>query len=395
MRVEKRIDKPTPPIRVAILGSTGSIGTQTLDIARMHPERIDIVAITAGANVGLLEEQAAEFSPECVSIGAKGGAASLSNHFSCPVFDGSDGLVRAATWLNLDVVVVALVGAVGLKPTIAAVKTGSRIALANKETLVVAGDLIQELASQHGAEIIPVDSEHSAIYQCLLGEREEFVSRLILTASGGPFRKRSLESFGSITREEAMAHPNWEMGSKITIDSATMMNKGLEVIEARWLFDLPPEKIDVVIHPQSIVHSMVEFVDGSSKAQLGPPDMKVPIQFALSYPERWKSDHEVLDWSETRSLDFEAPDLRKYPSLGLAFEALRQGGAVPAILNAANEIAVDRFLKGDLEFIAITRLVEEVLSQVTDSFEDSFEDRVRADQVARKIAKELGAPTSH
>ena len=192
-----------------------------------------------------------------------------------------------------------------------------------------------------------------------------------------------------------MAHPNWEMGSKITIDSATMMNKGLEVIEARWLFHLPPEKIDVVIHPQSIVHSMVEFVDGSSKAQLGPPDMKVPIQFALSYPERWKSDHEVLDWSETRSLDFEAPDLRKYPSLGLAFEALRQGGAVPAILNAANEIAVDRFLKGDLEFIAITRLVEEVLSQVTDSFEDSFEDRVRADQVARKIAKELRAPTSH
>ena len=382
-------------MRVALLGSTGSIGTQTLEIARLFKDRIDIVALTAGANVSLLEQQAAEFNPECVVIGSKEAARLGNSTFTCRVLTGEEALVDAATWPDVDVVVTAVVGAVGLRPTVAAIQLGRRIALANKETMVVAGDAIKHLSQVYGAEIIPVDSEHSAIYQCLLGENPSSVSKLILTASGGPFRERSLSTFDSITRSEALAHPNWEMGAKITIDSATMMNKALEVIEARWLFDVPPEKIDVVIHPQSVIHSMVQFVDGSSKAQLGPPDMKVPIQFAISTPNRWAAAHPVVSWEAKQLLTFEAPDERKYPSLSLAYEALRSGGALPAILNAANEVAVDLFLKDQISFQRITTLVRDVMQACPNRFEDEIDARMDADLEARRKGVELAGAANH
>ncbi|NQV73866.1 1-deoxy-D-xylulose-5-phosphate reductoisomerase [bacterium] len=382
-------------LRVAVLGSTGSIGTQTLEIARLFKEKIKIVVLTAGQNVDLLERQAAEFLPECVVIGSKERARSEAHRFSCTVLGGENALVEAASWPKVDIVVTALVGAVGLRPTVAALKLGRRIALANKETMVVAGDLVQQLAQKHGAEIIPVDSEHSAIFQCLLGERSSEVRKLILTASGGPFRDRSLDTFNSISKQEALNHPNWEMGAKITIDSATMMNKALEVIEARWLFDLPPEKIDVVIHPQSIIHSMVQFVDGSTKAQLGPPDMKVPIQYALSTPSRWEAPHPVVHWDMDQTLSFSAPNAERYPSLVLAYEALNQAGAVPAILNAANEVAVDLFLKDHISFRRITTLVREVMASCTNRPENEIEARMEADQEARRKGVELAGAANH
>jgi 1-deoxy-D-xylulose-5-phosphate reductoisomerase len=382
-------------LRVAVLGSTGSIGTQTLEIARLFKDKIEIVVLTAGQNVDLLERQAAEFSPECVVIGSKEMARSVTHRFACTVLGGEDSLVEASTWPRVDVVVTALVGAVGLRPTVAALKLGRRIALANKETMVVAGDLVQQIAEQHGAEIIPVDSEHSAIFQCLLGETPSEVRKLILTASGGPFRDRSLDTFHSISKKEALNHPNWEMGAKITIDSATMMNKALEVIEARWLFDLPPEKIDVVIHPQSIIHSMVQFVDGSSKAQLGPPDMKVPIQYALSTPRRWEAPHPVVHWDVDQTLTFSAPNMERYPSLALAYDALHQSGAVPAILNAANEVAVALFLKDQISFRRITTLVQQVMASCTNRSENEIEARLEADQEARRKGVELAGAANH
>ncbi|MDA1028020.1 MAG: 1-deoxy-D-xylulose-5-phosphate reductoisomerase [Bacteroidetes bacterium] len=384
-------------IRVAILGSTGSIGTQTLEIARLFPDRIQVVALTAGKNVDLLAQQAKEFNPECVVIGSHEAEARAiaKGRFNCPVFFGEDELSRAATWDRTDVVVTALVGSIGLLSTVAAIKTGCRIALANKETLVIAGDLIADLAKEHQAEIIPVDSEHSAIYQCLMGESLADVSRLILTASGGPFRERPIQSFSSISTKEALSHPNWAMGPKITIDSATMINKGLEVIEARWLFNLPADKIEVVIHPQSIIHSMVEFVDGSTKAQMGPPDMKVPIQFALSTPGRWPSHHPVVSWKESQNLTFTKPDLNRYPGLSLAFEALKEGGSMPAVLNASNEVAVDLFLQNKIGYLGITDLVRAVMQSGINSAEYSIEARLEVDRRARRCAEELAGITSH
>ena len=393
MREEGRVNDH--PVRVSILGSTGSIGTQTLEIARLFPDRINIVCLTAGSNVDLLEQQAQEFKPECVVVGTPELEAQCRHKFDCPVFSGPEGLLRAASWDNMDVVVGALVGAVGLPPIIEAIRCGSRIALANKETLVVAGDLIIDLAAKQKVDILPVDSEHSAIYQCLIGEQTSSVSKLILTASGGPFRSRPLDTFHSITRKEALSHPNWEMGAKITIDSATMMNKGLEVIEARWLFDIPQHKIEVVIHPQSIIHSMVQFVDGSSKAQLGPPDMKVPIQFALSAPNRWPASHPVIHWDAKQYLEFNPPDLNRYPCLELAFAALKAGGAMPAVLNASNEIAVDLFLKDAIAYAAIPQLIERVLNRCPDDFPHSMEGRLEADRKARQFTLELAGTANH
>jgi len=378
-----------PPIRIAILGSTGSIGTQTLDIVRLFPERLKVVILTAGSNVDLLSQQAAEFDPECVVIADTDREAALKSSVTCTVLSGIEGLMEAASWPEVDVVVTALVGAAGLVPTLEAIKCGRRIALSNKETMVVAGDLIQQMAGEFDSHIIPVDSEHSAIYQCLVGEPLDSIDRLIITASGGPFLKRSLDTFDQITRTEALNHPNWKMGTKITIDSATMMNKGLEVIEARWLFGIDPERIDVVIHPESIVHSMVLFQDGSTKAQMGPPDMKVPIQYALSAPDRWPADHGVIDWNVPVALNFQAPDLTKYRCLSLAYEALGEGGAMTAVMNGANEVAVGLFLEEKLGFSRIPILIEDVMMRIQLPEGEGIESRIRADADSRRLAVEL------
>ncbi len=376
-------------VRVGILGSTGSIGTQTLEIVRAHPERFTIVALAAGRNVDLLERQVREFEPECVALHDTALAKDLSARLGRRVHGGSEGILDAARWPNVDVVVTAMVGSAGLLPTVAAIECGRRIALANKETMVVAGDLIRGLAEQFDSRILPVDSEHSAIYQCLIGEETDSVDRLILTASGGPFRERDMSTFESITLPEALSHPNWSMGSKITVDSATMMNKGLEVIEARWLFGIEASRIDVVIHPQSIIHSMVQFKDGSSKAQLGPPDMKVPIQYALSAPERWDASHPTVDWSKPQALTFEAPQAERYPNLALAYQALNVGGAMPAALNAANEEAVALFLGEKINFNRISSLIDSVMQRITPDAADSIEARLEIDIEARSLVKEL------
>lgn len=377
------------PIRIAILGSTGSIGTQTLEIISQYPDRFRAVVLAAGANIDKLEAQIRKYQPECAALFDSSKAKELSKRLGRTILDGAQGVLEAAKWPEVDIVVTAMVGSAGLLPTIAAIKSGRRIALANKETMVVAGDLIGVLAQQYGSEIVPVDSEHSAIYQCLIGEPENAVDRLIITASGGPFRDRPIETFKDITLAEALNHPNWNMGSKITIDSATMMNKGLEVIEARWLFDIVETKIDVVIHPQSIIHSMVQFSDGSTKAQLGPPDMKVPIQYALTSPERWTADHPTVDWSKTQSLTFDPPSPDRFPNLKLAFEALEIGGGMPAVLNAANEEAVSLFLNEKINFNRISSLIESVMQRIEPEAANSIEERLDIDLEARALAKEL------
>ncbi len=349
------------PRGLVVLGSTGSIGTQTLEVAALVPDRLAVRALTAGSNWKLLAEQARRLRPERVAIADDAAYAPLAEALAgldVEVLAGAEALVEIARQQEADVVVAAIVGAAGLQPTLAAVEAGRTVALANKEALVVAGALVEEAARRSGAVVVPVDSEHSALFQCLVGEPAGSIERLILTASGGPFRDRSADSFDAITPAEALDHPNWSMGAKITVDSATMMNKGLEVIEAHWLFGVPGDRIDVVVHPQSIVHSIVEFVDGSSKAQLGVPDMKVPIAVALSYPDRWPVPLERMDWSEARSLTFAPADTDRFPCLRLAFDALAEGGSAPAALNAANEVAVARFLKGDVRFTDIPRLVE-------------------------------------
>ncbi len=389
MNTESPSIAPGPPVRIAILGSTGSIGTQTLDIVRLFPERLKIVVLTAGSNVDLLSQQAAEFDPECVVIAETNREALLKSSVTCKVLSGVSGLKAAASWPGVDIVVTALVGAAGLIPTLEAIKCGRRVALANKETMVVAGDLIQQMALEFDSHIIPVDSEHSAIYQCLVGEPRDSVDRLIITASGGPFLNRSVDTFDQITRAEALNHPNWKMGTKITIDSATMMNKGLEVIEARWLFGIDPERIDVVIHPESVIHSMVLFQDGSTKAQMGPPDMKVPIQYALSAPDRWTEDHGTINWNVPLSLNFQAPDLVKYRCLSLAYKALREGGAMTAVMNAANEIAVELFLDEKLGFSRIPILIEDVMMRIQLPEGEGIETRIEADVDSRRLAMEL------
>lgn len=380
------------PQGLSILGSTGSIGTQTLDIVRLFPHAFQVQVLTAGSNADLLIQQAYEFKPACVVIGDATKWTYVNEALAgqnVEVLTGYEGLIRAATFESVHTVVAALVGFVGLRPVIAAIKAGKKIALANKETLVVAGSLIRHLLTEYDVSLIPVDSEHSAIFQCLVGEDARFIESLILTASGGPFRKRDFESFASITRAEALNHPNWDMGAKITIDSATMMNKGLEVIEARWMFDVEPAKIEVLVHPQSIIHSMVTFVDGSVKAQLGVPDMRVPIQYALTYPRRLRASHPRVGWKKLRSLDFEPPDYQKFPCLRLAFEALVAGGTAPAVLNAANEVAVAAFLADHIRFIDIPRLIEGAMEKLATPVQPSLDSLVEADAATRRYVQEL------
>ncbi len=363
--------------KIAILGSTGSIGTQTLEVIAAHPDQFEAEILTAHENVDLLIQQVVRFQPNAVVIGNKekyGRLKEALSPYPVKVFAGYDAIAQAVTLPSVDMVVTAMVGFSGLVPTVKAIEAGKHIALANKETLVVAGELITKLAEEHKVPILPVDSEHSAIFQCLQGERYNSIEKIILTASGGPFRNKTVEELARVTRDEALRHPSWNMGPKITVDSATLMNKGLEVIEARWLFNVPVERIEVLIHPQSVIHSMVQFADGSVKAQMGVPDMKVPIQYALSYPYRLTSDFPRLDFSKYSSLTFEQPDLERFPLLGLAYEALKEGGNKPCVMNAANEIAVEAFLNNRIGFTDIPRLIEDAVTKITRITEPSLED---------------------
>lgn len=378
--------------QLAILGSTGSIGTQTLDVVRKHPEEFSVYALSAHRSIDLLIKQALEFNPAVVCIADEAYYRPLCEALSdlpIRVLAGEKALLEMVTMPAIDVVVAAMVGYAGLRPTMEAIRAGKTIALANKETLVVAGEIICQLAQRSHTPILPVDSEHSAIFQSLVGENMADVEKLLLTASGGPFRTFSLEQMQSVTSEQALRHPNWEMGAKITIDSASMMNKGFEVIEARWLFDIPVEKIQVLVHPQSVVHSAVQFVDGSVKAQLGTPDMRIPIQYALTYPERWHNDVARLDLFTTQSLTFEEPDLQRFPNLVLSYEAIRRGGNMPCVLNAANEIVNLAFRQGKCGFLQMSDIIAKTMDKVHFVAEPNYETYVETDDVARRIAKEL------
>ena len=378
--------------QLAILGSTGSIGTQTLDVVRQHPNEFSVYALTAHRSVETLIEQALEFNPAVVCIADEAYYPRLRDALSdlpIKVMAGEKAIVEMVTMPAIDVVVAAMVGYAGLRPTIEAIKAKKTIALANKETLVVAGEIICRLAQRHKVNILPVDSEHSAIFQSLVGEDLASVEKLLLTASGGPFRTFSLEQMQHVTAAQALKHPNWEMGAKITIDSASMMNKGFEVIEARWLFDIPVDKIQVLVHPQSVVHSAVQFVDGSVKAQLGTPDMRMPIQYALTYPERWQSDVPRLDLFASSQLTFEEPDLQRFPNLALAYDAMNRGGNVPCILNAANEVVNLSFREGKCGFLQMSDVIAETMQQTTFIAEPTYEDYVHTDREARKIAQSI------
>ena len=378
--------------QIAILGSTGSIGTQTLDVVRKHPDAFTVYALTAHRSVDMLIEQALEFNPAVVCIADESCYPRLRDALSdlpIKVMAGEKAIAEIVTHADIDVVVAAMVGYAGLRPTMEAIRAGKTIALANKETLVVAGEIICQLAQQYKVRILPVDSEHSAIFQSLVGEDMASVEKLLLTASGGPFRTFSLEQMQHVTAAQALLHPNWEMGAKITIDSASMMNKGFEVIEARWLFDIPVDKIQVLVHPQSVVHSAVQFVDGSVKAQLGTPDMRMPIQYALTYPERWESDVPRLDFFRSSQLTFEEPDLQRFPNLALAYEAMNSGGNMPCILNAANEVVNLAFREGRCGFLQMSDVIAKTMAQTAFIAEPNYEDLVQTDLEARKIAKEL------
>ena len=382
----------TEPKRIAILGSTGSIGTQTLEVIKQHPEDFVVEVLTAQNNCELLIAQALEFQPNAVVIGNESKYQQVKEALiphDIKVFAGQKAIAQIVEMDSIDVVLTALVGYSGLIPTVHAIKAGKQIALANKETLVVAGEIITALARENGVNIYPVDSEHSAIFQCLVGEFHNPIEKIILTASGGPFRGKDRTFLESVTREQALKHPNWDMGAKITIDSASLMNKGLEVIEAKWLFGLKTEQIEVVVHPQSIIHSLVQFEDGSIKAQLGLPDMRIPIQFALSYPHRLKSDFERFDFTKYPQLTFEQPDLKTFRNLQLAFDALAKGGNAPCVLNAANEIAVAAFLNREVGFLEMSDLIEETLLQTEFIAHPSLEDYVLTDQRAREITENL------
>jgi 1-deoxy-D-xylulose-5-phosphate reductoisomerase len=362
------IPKSNTPLRIALFGSTGSIGVNTLDVVRRHPERFAVTALAAHRNIDMLAGQIAEFHPKAVAVSDFAAASELqSRNPGCEVLAGPEGLIELAKRGEYDIFVGALVGFAGLAPTVEAIKHGKRIALANKESLVVAGELLTRMAELSGSEILPIDSEHSAIYQCLVGESCESIRRIILTASGGPFRTLPKELFPKILPEAALRHPKWVMGKKITIDSATLMNKGLEIIEAKWLFGVPLSKIDVIVHPQSIVHSFVEFIDGSIKAQLAMPDMRQPIQYALAAPERLDTSYSLLDLATNSPLEFFAPDYDKFPCLSLARMAGERGGLYPCILNAANEIAVEAFLDGRISFTRIPTLIESAMDAAPDA----------------------------
>ena len=391
--------------KIAILGSTGSIGRQALDIIQANPERYEAYVLTANRQADLLIEQARQFRPAQVVIADERLYEKVRTALSdlpIQVYAGEDALCQVAANGEVDIVLTALVGFAGLRPTIAAIKAGHQIALANKETLVVAGELVTRLALENRAAILPVDSEHSAIFQSLMGEtfdevlaeatqskNTELVERIILTASGGPFRKMSREELQNVTPEQALRHPNWDMGAKITIDSATMMNKGFEVIEAKWLFGVEADRIQVVVHPQSIIHSAVQFRDGAVKAQLGQPDMRVPIQLAFSYPERLQSNFPRLDWYNMPSLTFEEPDLEKFPCLRLAFEALNRGGSAPCTLNAANEVVNLAFRQRRCSFPQMADIIDKALQRTTFISQPSLDDYFEIDREARRVAEEM------
>lgn len=377
--------------RIALLGSTGSIGVQTLDIVRENPEQFEITALVANRNWEQLAAQAIEFDADCVVIGDEQYYSPLKEALAATdvkVYAGAKAMEEVAAASNVDVVVNSLVGYAGLLPTVAAVKQGKKIALANKETLVVGGELVMRLAEEHRAPILPVDSEHSAIFQCLVGEQSP-VRRLILTASGGAFRDTPIEQLGAMTAAEALRHPNWSMGAKITIDCATMVNKGFEVIEARWLFGTPADQISVLIHPQSIVHSMVEFEDGAIKAQLGTPDMHLPISYALSFPERKNRPTERFDFLANPQLTFREVDRVKYPALDVAYDCLRRGGTAACTMNGANEVAVAAFLAGKIGYLDIVRSIEQSLARATFIAQPTLDDYAHSDAEARALAREI------
>ena len=376
---------------VAILGSTGSIGTQTLDVIDRHSELFEVYALTAHSNIDLLVEQARIYRPEVVAIADERHYKTLREALDglpVKVFAGADSICQIAAMSPIDTVVTAMVGYSGLLPTVRAIEAGKKIALANKETLVVAGELVTDLALRNRVDIVPIDSEHSAIFQCLVGENENSVEKLILTASGGAFRDTPKDDLRLATAADALRHPTWKMGAKITIDSATMMNKGFEVIEARWLFDIPIDKIEVIIHPQSIVHSMVQFCDGSIKAQLGQPDMRHPIQYALTFPDRLDAQVERTNLADIHQLTFEKPDYEKFCNLRLAYDALRRGGNIPCILNAANEVAVDAFLKGKIGFFAMSDIIEQTISETAFISSPTLDDYIATDREARARTSE-------
>jgi len=376
--------------KVFILGSTGSIGVNTLDVIRLHSDTFEVIGLTANRNADLLLKQVKEFKPKYVVLRDENFVENFKT--SLPegtiLLTGEDGLITGTREAEYDTLLSALVGFAGLQPTIEGIKRGKRIALANKETLVVAGEIITQLAKEFNSEIVPVDSEHSAIFQCFVGENEKEAEKIILTASGDPFFRKTKEELQQVTVAEALNHPNWDMGNKVTIDSATMMNKGLEMIEARWLFDISPAKIDVTIHPQSIVHSMVEFVDGSIKAQLSSPDMRLPIQYALTYPNRMPNSFTNTKLTEIESLTFHKPDFTKFECLQLAFDVMKMGGTAPCILNAANEIAVERFLNNKISFTAIPKLIKDALENVEIKIEVSLETIIECDSLTRKYLEE-------
>ena len=373
--------------KILILGSSGSIGVNTLNVVRNFPDKFNVVGLTVNSRIDLLEQQIKEFKPEFVVVTDESKARELKSNIGnmCTVLCGSDDLINAAKQSDYDILLGAIVGFAGLSPTLEAIKRGKRIALANKETLVVAGELVTKLVLENSAEIIPVDSEHSAIYQCLVGENLNEVEKLLLTASGGPFLNKDKSFFENATVDEALNHPNWKMGSKITIDSATMMNKGLEVIEAKWLFGLPVEKISVVIHPQSIIHSMVQFVDGSIKAQLGLPDMKLPIQYALTFPERLENNFKRTDLPAINQLSFFDPDFDKFECLKLAFDVIKTGGTAPCVLNAANEIAVDKFINKKIKFSQISELINRALDKIENHLDPDIETIFECDRKTREL----------
>lgn len=376
--------------QIAILGSTGSIGTQALQVIEEHPDLYEVYAITANNRVDKLIEQARKFQPEAVVIANEDKYQQLKDALAdlpIKVYAGAEALCEIVESGPVNIVLTAMVGYAGLKPTINAIKAGKTIALANKETLVVAGEFITELAQQYRTPILPVDSEHSAIFQCL--EMNNPISKVILTASGGPFRTFSMEQLATVTKEQALKHPNWSMGAKITIDSASMMNKGFEVIEAKWLFGVKPEQIEVVVHPQSVIHSMVEYMDGAVKAQLGVPDMRLPIQYAFSYPKRESLSGERLDFMKCNTLTFEAPDTKRFRNLAFAYEAMDRGGNMACILNAANEVVVAAFLKGQISFLGMSDVIEKTMNRVSFISNPTYNDYVETDAIARRIAAEL------
>ena len=379
--------------QLAILGSTGSIGTQTLDVVRSHPEHFAVYALVANHRWEELISQARQFCPEVVIIADENlydNVKSALADLPIKVWAGTEAIAQMVTMPSIDVVVAAMVGYAGLYPTMEAIKVGKTIALANKETLVVAGELITELARQYHSPILPVDSEHSAIFQCLVGEEHNEVEKLLLTASGGPFRTYTTDQLSTVTAKDALRHPNWQMGAKITIDSATMMNKGFEVMEARWLFGVPTTKIQVLVHPQSIIHSAVQFADGAVKAQLGMPDMRLPIQYALTFPARIKADFPRIDFFALKNgLTFFEPDTKTFRNLVLAYEAMKAGGNMPCILNAANEVVVNAFLEDEIGFLRMSEIIEEVMQKATFISKPTYQDYVETDREARQLTKSI------